>query len=307
MRITSNTYSNILMSSSQSLQQEQETLQQEIASGNSVTDPSDSPVAYSEAAQAEVSMSQLNNYNGAVNQATTMLTQANQAMVSIHSTVAQASELATGVNGTMSTSDMQDVGTEMSSLLDQLTNVVNQKDPEGNYMFGGTSNQEPLDPTTQTYNAATNNQGQTINVQSNLTVQTGVLAGRPGVNGFLYNSSSGVDLIATLKQTISDLNAGNANAVQTTDLPALNNGLDHISQFVGSTAADLQAATSSGQMIQQQLLNKQQQVSGLTQINVATTLVQLQQTQLAYQASLQAGSKILGLSLLNYFGSIPNS
>jgi flagellar hook-associated protein 3 FlgL len=202
----------------------------------------------------------------------------------------------------MSTSDLQNIGTQMTSLLTQLTSIVNRSS-NGNYLFGGTSNQPPIDTTTQTYNASTNSQGTTIDVQQGNSVQTGILAGRSGsppVDGFLYDSTSGVDVLGALKQAISDLNSGSATAVQTTDLPALNKALDHVSLYVGSTAASMSAAQSASQMLQQQISSKGNQLNTLTQTNLPNVTVQLQQIQAQYQASLQAGSRLLGLSIMNY-------
>jgi flagellar hook-associated protein 3 FlgL len=308
MRITSSTYSNILLNSTQASQQTQATLQTDISSGIDITNASDSPTAFGEAAQDEASLTSLTNYGQAINAATTKTTANNQAMISLHNIVAQASELATGVNGTESTTDVQDVGTEMSSLLSQITTIANQQDGSGNYMFGGTSNTAPLD-SAQNYTSTTNGTGENIEVQQGLSVQTGIVAGRPGnppVDGFLYDSSSGVDVMGALKNVLSDMQSGNVNAIQNTDVPALNAALNHISQFVGSTAANVSAVQSSSQTNEQQTLDQQNQISSLTSTNLANASVQLTQAQLQYQASLESGTKILGMSILNYYSAVPN-
>jgi flagellar hook-associated protein 3 FlgL len=309
MRVTSNTYTNLVINSSQSSQQQLATLQQEIATGDSVQFASDNPLAYQQASQTQSSLAQLNAYSNAVNQATSATSQNNQAMTSLHQIIAQASEYATSVTSNMSTADLQNIGTEMNTLLTQLTSVVNQTSG-GNYLFGGTSDQPPINTATQTYNSATNSQGTTIDVQQGNAVQTGIVAGRSGtppVDGFLYDSASGVDVLGSLKQAITDLNAGNATAVQTTDLPALNQALDHISLYVGSTAASMSAVQTAGQSIQQQTTAQNNQLNALTQTNLPDITVQLQQIQTQYQASLEAGTRIMGLSILNYIGSVPTS
>jgi flagellin-like hook-associated protein FlgL len=43
-----------------------------------------------------------------------------------------------------------------------------------------------------------------------------------------------------------------------------------------------------------------QQISGEVSADLADTMVQLNQTQVAYQAALQGGARILNLSLLDY-------
>jgi flagellar hook-associated protein 3 FlgL len=301
MRVTSDTYTNLLINSSQTSQQQLAQLQQQISTGDTVQFASDDPLAYQEASQDQTSLAQLNGYSSAAATATTLTSQNNQAMTSLHQIVAQASEYATSVTSDMTTSDMQNLGTEMSALMSQLTSVVNQSS-NGNYLFGGTANQPPL-TSSGTYNSATNGQTQTIEVQQGNAVQTGIVAGRSGtppVDGFLYDSASGVDVVGALQQAITDLNAGNASAVQTTDLPALNKALDHISAYVGSTAASMSAVQSASDTTTQQITAQTNQLNALTQTNLPNATIQLQQIQMQYQATLEAGTRILGLSILNY-------
>ena len=309
MRVTSQTYSNLIISSSQSAQQQLAQLQQEISTGDSVQVASDNPLSYQLASQDQSMISQLNAYSSAASVATTATAQNNQAMTNIHQLLAQAGEYATTVSSDTSSTDMGTIATEMSDLLDQLTSVVNQKDSNGNYLFGGTANQPPL-TSSGTYNSATNGATQTIEVQQGNAVQTGIVAGRSGsppVDGFLYDSSTGVDVVGALNQTITDLKSGNATSVMNTDLPALNNALNLVSQYVGSTTASMSAVSAATTSLTQQLDSQNAQVNNLTQTNLPNITVQLQQIQNQYQASLEAGSRILSLSMLNYMGSVPTS
>lgn len=309
MRITSNTYTSLINNSSQTSQQQLATLQQQISTGESVQFASDNPLAYEQASQAQTSLAQLNTYSTAATEAGALTAQNNSAMTSLHQIIARASELATSVTSNESTSDLQAIGTEMGSLVSQLTSIVNQQTVNGTYLFGGTSNQPPI-TSTGAYNSSTNGDETTIDVQPGNAVQTGIVAGRPGsppVDGFLYDSSSGVDVLASLNQTISDLNSGNASAVQTTDLPALNHALNLVSQYVGSTAASMSAVQTASTTLSQQITSQGDQLNTLTQTNLPDAELQLQQIQNQYQASLEAGSRILSMSILNYISSVPTT
>ena len=128
--------------------------------------------------------------------------------------MAQASELATSVTTNMSASDLQAVGTQMSALVSQLTSIVNQQSAGGNYLFGGTANQPPI-TAAGAYNTATNGVETSIDVQPGNPVQTSIVAGQagtPGVSGFLYDASTGVDVLGAIKQAAADLNAGNGDS-----------------------------------------------------------------------------------------------
>jgi flagellar hook-associated protein 3 FlgL len=309
MRITSNTYTNLILNSSQTSQEQLATLQQQISTGESVQDASDNPLVYEQAAQTQTSLEQLNTYNTAATEASSLATQNNSAMTSLHQIVAQASELATSVTTNMSSAQLQAIGTQMSTLVTQITSIANQQSVNGTYLFGGTSNQPPI-TATGTYNASTNGEEATIEVQPGNPVQTGIVAGRSGsppVSGFLYDPTTGVDVLGALNQAVTDLNAGNATAVQSTDLPALNNALDLVSQYVGSTAASMSAVQTASQSLSQQITTQGDQLNTLTQTNLPNAELQLQQIQNQYQASLAAGSRILSMSLLNYIGSVPTT
>jgi flagellar hook-associated protein 3 FlgL len=307
MRVTSTTYSNLVINSSQNAQQQLAALQQQISSGDSVQFASDNPLVFQQASQTQTSLAQLNAYTSAAATATTQTSANNSAMTSLHTVVAQASELATGVTGTMSTSDIQNVGTEMNALLTQITSIANQTDSNGNYLFGGTSNQAPINTTTGTYNTATNGEATSIDVQQGNSIQTGIVAGRPGsppVDGFLYDSTTGVDVVGAIKQAVTDLNSGNVTALQSTDLPALNKALDLVSSYVGSTAASMSAVQNASNALSSETTAQTNTLNSLTQTNLPTATLQLQQIQTQYQAALEAGSRILNLSILNYIGAV---
>jgi flagellar hook-associated protein 3 FlgL len=270
---------------------------------------SDNPLVYEQASQSQTSLAQLNTYSTAASEATSLTSQNNSAMTSLHQIVAQASELATSVTSSMSTSDLQNIGTQMSALVSQLTSIVNQQSANGTYLFGGTSNQPPI-TSTGTYNSSSNGDETMIDVQPGNAVQTGIVAGRSGsppVDGFLYDSSSGVDVLGSLNQTVSDLNSGNTSAVQGTDLTALNNSLNLVSKYVGSTAASMSAVETASSTLQQQITAQGDQLNTLTQTNLPDAEIQLQQIQNQYQASLEAGSRIMSMSILNYIGDVPTT
>jgi flagellar hook-associated protein 3 FlgL len=305
MRVTSNTYTNLVINSSQDAQQRLATLQQEISTGDSVQAPSDNPVVYAEASQDQEQISQLNAYNSAITGATTATTANNSAMTSIHQLVANASELATTVTSATSASDMSSIATQIQTLITSLTSTVNQTDASGNYIFGGTVNEAPID-STGNYNTSTNGETTSTEVENGNSVQTSIAAGHagpPAVDGFLYDSTSGVDVLGSLKQVVSDLQSGNTTAVQSTDLTALNSALDHISMYVGSTAAQMSAVSTASKAVTAETTTKTNQLNSLTQTDLATASVQLSQIQNQYEAALEAGTKLMNISIINYLGT----
>ena len=306
MRITSNTYTDLVLNSSQAAQQRLATLQQQISSGNTVQNPSDDPLTYGEAAQTQDQLAQLTGFTQAAQQATTMTAQNNQAMTNLHQVVAQAGEYLASVNTSMTSSQLQDIGTEVGSLVTQLTSLVNQKSADGTYLFGGTSNQAPI-TASGAYNTATNGNETTIEVQAGNPVTVGIAAGHagpPAVNGFLFDSTSGTDVLAALKQAQTDFNSGNTTALLGTDTAAVNKALNLVSSYVGSTAANMAAVQTATTSLQQQTVSTQNSLNALTQTNLPNASIQLQQLEMQYQSTLESGTRIMNLSILNYMGNV---
>ena len=309
MRVTSNTYTNLIVASSQTAQQQLATLQQEISTGNSIQNPSDDPTLYSQAAQDQNTLAQLGQFADAAATATTMTATNNQAMTSLHQIVAQAGEFLAGVTSNMSASDLQNVGTEMQSLVTELTSIVNQKGTNGSYLFGGTSNQPPI-TSSGAYSTGTNGDTTSIDIQAGNPVQVTIAAGSsgpPAVDGFLYDSSSGTDVLGALNQAISDLNSGNTTALLGTDTTAVASALNLVSSYVGSTAASMSAVATATTQLSQQTTSESTTISGLVQTNLPTASVQLQQLEMQYQASLEAGTRVMNLSILTYMDQVATS
>jgi hypothetical protein len=69
----------------------------------------------------------------------------------------------------------------------------------------------------------------------------------------------------------------------------------------------MSAVQTASSTIQQQQTAQTNQLNGLTQTNLPNATLQLQQIQTQYQASLEAGSRVLSLSILNYMSAIPTA
>jgi flagellar hook-associated protein 3 FlgL len=310
MRVTSSTYTNLVIASSNSEQEQLAKLQSQISTGNSIQNPSDNPELYSEAAQDQATLSQLNNYSTAAATATTLTAQNNTAMTSLHQIVAQAGEYLASVTSNMSSSDLQNLGSEMNDLISEMTSIVNQKGSDGTYLFGGTANEPPISTDRDVYSTGANGDVTAIDVDQGTPVQTSIAAGSagpPAADGFMYDSASGTDVLAALVNARNDLNSGNVTAAQGTDVTAVNNALNLVSSYVGSTASAMSAVSLATTRLATQTTTESNTINNLVQTNLPTASVQLQQLENQYQASLEAGTRVMNLSILNYMSSVSTS
>ncbi|AEG15364.1 flagellar hook-associated protein 3 [Desulfofundulus kuznetsovii DSM 6115] len=123
----------------------------------------------------------------------------------------------------------------------------------------------------------------------------------PGVFGF-YNENShevvgGVfDVLINLAQSLKD---GDVAGVQRS-IGELNDQLDHILRYRVQVGARTNHFESVRSQLQDQEVRLTQVLSNLEDADVARVAVDLSRQQLAYQAALAAGARILETSLLDY-------
>jgi flagellar hook-associated protein 3 FlgL len=121
-----------------------------------------------------------------------------------------------------------------------------------------------------------------------------------GPQGLITDTRSGADFFNHLISLQNNLLAGNTAAINSTDLPALQKDSENITGQIATTGA-LQARMDAETTI---ATNRTAALDQLTSTqadaDMATVIMQLQQTQTAYQAALQSGAGLLNLSLLNY-------
>ncbi len=311
MQVASSQFPSELISELNSIQYNQQQVEEEVSSGLQFQQSSQNPVGFEEAQNEIANENSIASYTSATSAAQTQANYNYNAASSLQQLLTNASEIATQANGASSTTDLQALGTEIGSIINQVVAVANQKDANGNYLFGGTSNEQPIDPSTNTYNTSTNAETTQAEIQPGYNFTTGIVAGRstgtPPVDGFLVNTASGVDVLSTLTYIQNQLNAGNANNVITTGLTQLQGALGLSSQYVAKTAAQLQALTLNTTALNNQQQNAQQQLSTTASANLATAATQLQALQTSFEATAQAGSQILNLNLLNYLSSSSSS
>src|ERR1700685_2166349 len=154
MRIATDTIFNNMESQIQNLDSAQNTLQNQLPTGLSSSEPPDNPTAISSVLNLISEDAQTSQYSAnattalQVSQASYAgLTQLNQLSNSVDQIATEAN------NGTDSTSQLQDYATEINQYLEQTLQLGNSTF-EGNYLYAGTANNVPP------FQATRNAQGQ---------------------------------------------------------------------------------------------------------------------------------------------------
>ncbi len=225
------------------------------------------------------------------------------------------SDLANQLRQAITTSVANGDGTTLMAtaqgIFDQASQILNTKDANGNYLYGGDKdNTAPLNVTSLSQLAALTSvsgafsngtQKKSVMVADGQSVQVGVLA-----------SDVGTSLMQTLKD-IAGFDAGSSgNFAGSTNLTAAqNNFLTGEIQTATGAASDINAAAASNGFVYNQLKDASDHqsslstlyqgfVSNIEDVDMPTAITQLNQNQVALQAALQVTAQLNQVSLLNY-------
>jgi flagellar hook-associated protein 3 FlgL len=296
MRITNNMVTNNLMNEIQGLNGQQTTLQAEVGTGLALTQPSDNPAAMGQVLQLESQNTQLAQYSNNADRALSVSQASYSGLNSLMQVFDRASELATEGGNQVDASNGPTLASEVDQLVQQATAVGNSQ-LGSEYLYGGTAT------TTQPFTTTLNSQGQITAVTYAGNSSTAAIpisstsAISPWTSGTTNSGIAG--FINTLASLRDALNSGDPTALATAQAN-LNTAENTLTGAVAETGA-VQARIQSDQTQQQSETTQiGTQISNLADADLPTTIVKLNQVQLAYQAALQTAGQVMNLSILNY-------
>jgi flagellar hook-associated protein 3 FlgL len=300
MRIASQTVFNNLVSQIQTLGSTQSTLQDELSTGLSFTNPSDNPSAMESTLNLISESRQVAQFG--TNAATALqLSQASYSGLSqLKSLTDKISELATEANnGTDSATQLQDYATEVNQYIEQAVQLGNSQF-EGNYLYAGTAVTQP--PFTVTRDStgqitAVAYAGNSDSAEIPISTTSSVAATTSGtVNQGL---ASLMNQFVALRTALQNSDTASVQTAQT--------GISTSEDTLISAAAESAAVQSGIEAEQSQQTTLGQNldtiISGNTSADVATTDVKLTQAETAYQAVLESSARIMQTTLLNYLST----
>ncbi len=314
MRVATNSYTNSMLDQFNMLVSQQNNLQNQVSTGLSVQAPSDNPTAMENTLNYLARQSTQAQYSANIATLQTRGTSVDSVLQSLQTIVSRAGEIATSAGSpTNSQSDLTNYADEVNTLINQVVNAANTKDPStGKYLFGGTaSGSAPFTTTTDAsgnVTAVTYNGNSSVN-QAQIGAGMTASADVPGVNttgtgprGLITDSQSGADLLNHLIALRNNLNAGNTAAIASTDSANIQKDENNVAYQVANNGVLQNQLTAAGNFATSSSQNLSSMISNASSADLMNVMVQLNQTQTAYQAALQSGVKIMNLSILNYIG-----
>jgi flagellar hook-associated protein 3 FlgL len=274
MRVDPNYLTNLAGSLDQ-VQANEQQLTQELSSGVRVTSLGVDPLASGENVLLLNQIDQDTSFTSNASLVTGQLQVADSALGSVVTQLTQAISLATGANnGTLSASDVQSVGNQISGILAEVQTLANTG-YQGQYIFaGGQTTTAPFSTSNATSPAVTAYNGDSdvnyLEMPNGQKIQLNV----PGNQ--IFQGAGANNVFAALNNLVADYSTGTVNTQEAvSDTEALNTALNYVSQqrvTVDNSITQLTAASEATTNEQTQLTAAQ---TNLMQADVGTVSTQL--------------------------------
>ncbi|MTH46549.1 flagellar hook-associated protein FlgL [Intestinirhabdus alba] len=285
---------------------------EQMYSGRRVINPSDDPVAASQAVVLSQSQAQNSQYALARTFATQRVSLEESILDRVTSAIQSAQgKIVNAGNGALSDDDRAALATDLQGIRDQLMNLANSTDGNGRYVFAGyKTGSAPFDQADGTYNGGSENITQQVDASRSMVVGH---TGDAIFNAITSNAvpepnggSSETNLFAMLDSAIEALKkpvagdeAAKADAAAAIDKTnrGLRNSLNNVLTVraeLGSQLSELDELDSLGE---DRALGQELQMSDLVNVDWNETISAYVMQQAALQASYKAFTDMQGMSL----------
>lgn len=309
MRVASNSFNSQFLDQIRTLTARQNRLQTQAATGQRIQSAEDDPAAMRRVLDLQAEGSGIKQFQNNIAMLSEKATASYGILRGLNTISDRMMELATLADGTRSAEELKIYAVEAGQLIEQGAQLVNAKH-NGDYLFGGTRTDQPpfvvtKDPdgkiTSVAYLGNTDTPDVEIAEGSFVSVQVpGANVSGSGAPGLITDNRTGADFFAHMIAFQTHLNAGDTASIAATDRAALGKDEDHLILQIGTSVATQSRLEAAQSIATSRSYSVDSLISKEANADLAQTLVQLNQTQTAYQAALQSGASIMQLSLLNY-------
>ncbi|WJY16644.1 flagellar hook-associated protein FlgL [Pectobacteriaceae bacterium CE90] len=287
----------------------------QLATNKRVINPSDDPVAASQAVMVRQAQSQNQQYTLARTFAKQNMQLESSILDSVNTAITSASSEVISGGGVKSDDDRNSVALTLQALKDQLLNLANTTDGNGNYIFGGYKTDSKPFVTdasgTVSYAGGTQPISQQVDASRSMNVSHTGNQVFSGVTGDAVKEPDGVtvqsDLFQTLDIAIAALkkpynNASDADkALIDADLAKANRGLrnslNNVSAVNSELGVQLKEIDSLDSLGANRDMNNKNELSALVDADIISVTSTYLMQQQSLQAAYKAFTNMQGLSL----------
>ena len=306
-RVATNSQNSYMLSQIMQAESALNTTQAQVASGKVATDYAG---IGDKTALLEATRSASDRTTGYQAATSVALNQADQQDTQLTSLSNLTEQLRTAITTAIGNNDASTLMTTAQGIFDQAAQILNAKDANGNYLYGGDQNTQPPLTATDLSDLTSLSSGSAA-FQNGTVTNSVMVADGQTVNVGLLASNIGSQLMDTLK-SIADLNASstlgtNLSSTQTSGLQSAitsatnaETGINNVAAANGNVYNQLQDASD-----QQTAMSNMYQgfVSNLQDTDMSTAITKLNENQVALQAAVEVTAQLNQVSLLNYLPS----
>ncbi|MGZ8938651.1 MAG: flagellin N-terminal helical domain-containing protein [Limisphaerales bacterium] len=309
MRVTSNSYSENLVSHFHTLARRQLNLQDQIATGQRIQNASDDPFAAQQILQLRDESVANSQYQKNIGTHQEFAQVTHGAMRNLQKVLDRAQEIAFTIDSLDSPEDRTAYAAEVNGLLEHAVQKLGNAQHRGEFLMAGTKTDTK--PFTITEDASGKITGVTFIGTSNTAeseIAPGVLVSSrvPGENrttgerGLFADAQAGADIFAHLIALRDQIASGDLTTLQTTTRDQLKADEENVLFHMAKNGALQSRLENSLSSAKDENLAIEHQISNRADVDLAEAIVRLNQQQTNYQAALQSAGSIMDLSLLNF-------
>ncbi|HLI60882.1 MAG TPA: flagellar hook-associated protein FlgL [Solirubrobacteraceae bacterium] len=275
------------------------TTEQQLSTGKTINAPSDNPYGAALAVQLNGQLAQLNDYNSNIVDGQAWTQTGSTAISAMQSDVQRAQELVTeAANGTMSPSQLNDVGAELTQIVAAIKSSANTQ-YNGQYVFSGTATSTPAYDASGSYlsGGAYSPVTRQIGPASQSTVSVD-LSQALGTN---TDPATGSGLLSELGAIANNLSSGSpSTSGLSAALSDIQDGLSKLSSLATNLGAATDQMTMASTTISDMQTSVTADLSNDEDANMATTMTTYSNEEAAFTAALKAGASIVQTSLMDF-------
>jgi flagellar hook-associated protein 3 FlgL len=296
MRVATSSVSDAIVRQIQLLSSQQSKLQNQVATGQRISQPEDDPAAVGRVLNLETELRHVNQYGTNTAKALEIAQASFSGLQGIKTISDRAGELGTLGAGVLGPDAMKAYATETDQLIEQAVQAANTRF-NGNYIYAGTAVDSPAVTVTRDSNGQVT--GATYvgnNAQAAIPLSEAASV-TPSTSG-----TTNAGLATFINNLVALRNA--LNSGDTSQVSSAQAGLTSSEDMLVGALADNGGVQTRIEASQAQQADRttsiNQLISSETSADLPATIVKLNQTQTAYQAALQSAANIMHLSLLDY-------
>lgn len=285
---------------------------EQMSTGKRVINPSDDPIAASQAVVLSQAQAQNSQYTLARSFATQKVSLEENVLNQVTTAIQTAQEkIVSAGNGTLSDDDRASLATDLQGIRDQLMNLANSTDGNGRYIFGGYKTESaPFAQADGAYSGGTTNVTQQVDASRTMVIgHTGDKVFASLTSNAVPESGGGTQeknvfkmldtAIDALKTPVEGNDAAKATATAAIDKTSrgLKNSLNNVLSVRAELGTQLSELSSLDSLGADRALGQTQQMSNLVDVDWNAAISSYVMQQAALQASYKTFTDMQGMSL----------